>query len=214
MPAAAAGAGASNPQQRAGLQLQPQALGGAVPRAHSVGASRTPGRHHTAAQDSAQMATMLSHDFSSGSFPNTPMAASGTSTPNPHGRRAAAPMRPGSRGAAYPGAPVPSDDPFVLGPRRPASEPPSGAASSAAGGRVGELKATLHALELQLGSLAGAGRGDTGSEARYYALSKKLQKVRADLLREQRDANELESVQREVAAVRRQRVEDRRTFRR
>jgi hypothetical protein len=52
------------------------------------------------------------------------------------------------------------------------------------------LQSQLQQLELQVGLIAGAagaGRAPhSGSEARYYALNKKMQAVRAEILKESR----------------------------
>lgn len=79
--------------------------------------------------------------------------------------------------------------------------------------RIQQLQQQLHMLESQL-TTGGSGRMDSGSEAKYYALSKKLQRIRAEILKEQREDAELSQVQREVAQQRATRQEDFRQFHR
>lgn len=79
--------------------------------------------------------------------------------------------------------------------------------------RLRELKRHLQHLELQLGAVAINGR-DSGSEGKYYALTKKLQRLRADVLKEQRESEELQQVRVEVEQQRMFREENRRLFRR
>jgi hypothetical protein len=79
--------------------------------------------------------------------------------------------------------------------------------------RLQQLKLTLEQLEFQLTSVAQGGK-DSGSEAKYYALSKKLQKVRAEVMKEQREQEAVERCRREQEDLKAQRDEHRRTFRR
>jgi hypothetical protein len=108
-----------------------------------------------------------------------------------------------------------------LGPRRPAPAPSAygthgeqeDAFPHASGDRLSQLKAAAEHIEMQLGSVALAGR-DTGSEARYYGLAKRLQRVRAELLKEQRIADEIQRTLEEKASEKQKKEEHRRMFRR
>ncbi len=77
---------------------------------------------------------------------------------------------------------------------------------------MSQLKRALQALEMQISSVAAT--GGTGSEAKCYALNRKLQKVRAEIIKEQREEEELHRVRVEVDAQRQLRDDDRRVFRR
>jgi hypothetical protein len=79
--------------------------------------------------------------------------------------------------------------------------------------RLGALNATLQQLEFQLSGVAMHGR-NSGSEAKFYALSKKLQKVRAEIVREQREVGELRTAERERETLRQAKEEHRRYFHR
>ena len=79
--------------------------------------------------------------------------------------------------------------------------------------RLAQLKLTLQQLELQLNAVATAGR-DSGSEAKYYALAKKLQRVRAEVVKEQREQEEIEKAKMEVQMQRAERQTHREAFRR
>jgi hypothetical protein len=58
---------------------------------------------------------------------------------------------------------------------------------------IEQLQRQLAQLELQLGLVCGR-RGESGSESKYFALSRKTEKVRADLARKQRAREEDEAV--------------------
>jgi hypothetical protein len=97
---------------------------------------------------------------------------------------------------------------------------PRGAAPAVGGGavvgpsdRLKSLNAVLQQLEFQLAGVAMSGR-NSGSEAKYYALSKKLQKVRADIVREQRELNEIRTAEQERLSLRVEKEEHRRMFHR
>lgn len=79
--------------------------------------------------------------------------------------------------------------------------------------RLGALNATLQQLEFQLSGVAMHGR-NSGSEAKFYALSKKLQKVRAEIVREQREVSELRAAERERDSLRQAKEEHRKFFHR
>ncbi|CUG05753.1 Hypothetical protein, putative [Bodo saltans] len=79
--------------------------------------------------------------------------------------------------------------------------------------RLGALNATLQQLEFQLSGVAMHGR-NSGSEAKFYALSKKLQKVRAEIVREQREVSELRTAERERDSLRQAKEEHRKFFHR
>jgi len=67
-------------------------------------------------------------------------------------------------------------------------------------------------LEMQLYSQTGPGTKNTGSEAKYYALNKKLQKIRSEILKEQRSEAEVNRVENEIAQQKKAREADRRMF--
>ena len=74
---------------------------------------------------------------------------------------------------------------------------------------VAMLRRQLAQLELQMGLISGR-QGDTGSEAKFYALTRKVQRVRADLIAKQREEQELAAVHAAVEEQRAQRDIDRR----
>lgn len=92
---------------------------------------------------------------------------------------------------------------------------PSSASASAlpTSERLAALNATLQQLEFQLSGVAMHGR-NSGSEAKFYGLSKKLQKVRAEIVREQRELTELRTAERERESLRQVKEEHRRIFKR
>jgi hypothetical protein len=79
--------------------------------------------------------------------------------------------------------------------------------------RLAELRSAVHRIEMQLSSVASLGR-DSGSEAKYYALAKRLQRLRADLVKEQRECDEVRRVEEAKTAQREENEEHRRLFRR
>ncbi len=83
-------------------------------------------------------------------------------------------------------------------PKAEAPQAPAVALQSLEGPRLSQLQAVLVQLEAQM---SGCGGRDTGSEAKYYALSKKIQKVRAEILKAQREEEELVGVQKEKARI-------------
>ena len=79
--------------------------------------------------------------------------------------------------------------------------------------RLAELRKAIRHLELQLSCVASSGR-DTGSEAKYYALARKLQKLRSDVVKEQRECDEIQKIEQEKLQQKHEKEEHRRTFRR
>lgn len=57
-------------------------------------------------------------------------------------------------------------------------------------------------------------RSQTGSEAKYYALTKKLQRVRAEVLKEQREVAALQQAEEGKRQVSQEKEEHRRRFHR
>jgi hypothetical protein len=70
---------------------------------------------------------------------------------------------------------------------------------------IEQLQRQLAQLELQLGLVCGR-RGESGSESKYFALSRKIEKVRADLARKQRAREEDEAVLDAIESQRRSRA--------
>lgn len=79
--------------------------------------------------------------------------------------------------------------------------------------KLRQLNDVLRQLEFQLAGVALSGR-NTGSEAKYYALTKKLQKVRAEVVKEQREQDELRAAEAEKMRLWEMKEEHRRMFRR
>lgn len=76
-----------------------------------------------------------------------------------------------------------------------------------------ELRSGVNRIEMQLASVAAVGR-DSGSESKYYALAKRLQKLRADLAKEQRACDEVRQVEDAKRVQRHEKEDHRKTFRR
>ena len=161
-----------------------------APASTAVANPQTPGRHSRAINDSSQMRDTLGGAGISGapstrtSRPPTPLAAPGF----------------GIFGGGGDAPNVSTSTPSSAG----GGEPPT---------RLEQLRSALHQLEMQLAGVALSGR-DTGSEAKYYALTKKLQRVRAEVLKEEREAGEVRRAQEEALANRAAKEEHRRMFRR
>jgi hypothetical protein len=81
--------------------------------------------------------------------------------------------------------------------------------SSSSSARVAAMRRTLTQLEMQLGTVSGR---DSGSESKYYALSRKIQKVRSELVVAQREEVELAAVQHALLEQRRGRENSRARF--
>lgn len=131
------------------------------------------------------------------------LAALHPGTPASHHVSAARPATPGRHSAALQDS---SQMHSLLGGGRPgtsASRPPT----PGAGGeptRLEQLRAVEHQLELQLGNIAGR-KNESGSEAKYYALSRKIAMVRSELLRLQREEDAVSAVHHQVQSQRTER---------
>ena len=205
--AAAAGGGGAPMSQREGTQVRdilftPTTVSPTIPSEKGFSSASPPKKGGTSG--AAVTPAAAAGRATTGSLPvyHDPSAGSGQQSPAVGSRRAfvPAPSRAAPYATAADWAPPPmrsgghssgATTPSILGMASQrlgaagAAIPSSNTLTNAQAEKMTALKRSLQSLEMQLSSIATS--GGTGSEAKCFALNKKLQRIRADILREYRE---------------------------